>query len=604
MKILFAHIVHSFGLEKWYDEIARAASDGLEISCFCVTLNPPGPGLSWSDLDRRWRQKDKSLLEMYTRLREAASDFDVLLLYNGVNIHPEFLQYLPTFNVFCCFDDPESSANLSEPVASAFDGVFYGNIASRFQYEHWGCRNLAWLPIFTAPSDVPSRDDGARQLDVERDIEISIVCDKTAERRRRLEMLSGAFPQAKCFGKNWISGRIDDEKLHKLYRRSKIGWNVHNSTGPINRRLFALPAFGILQICDNKTGLGQIFRLGEEVVGFDTIPEAIELTRCYLKNEDERKRVAANGFRRYWEDYHPAAIWRRIHRQLDEWMTGCNSQKQVASIPERNTIDLLRPFVQEVACVLGSLTKSTLKVIREYRDSMEVSTPERDERVYLEEKVIPYIENPEMYGVNMARERLAKGEPFEWPNMLALNWAVTALIRNAKRIIEIGSGTGPFAELSSLDPKRQIDCFEEDDFAREWAEKNRAHPNVTFRKHIHPTASSTYDLLVSLDVFEHVVNMRGFLDLCGSWAPRAVFSTPNRNLLSSPKHIGPPPYPPHVREFSPGEFLWILRQYYQHVFLYYMPDVHVPWLEPMNIMSSGTPIIAECHTPIYRRVVS
>jgi len=153
-------VVHSPGVEQWYKNIVSVAGNKLEIQRFCVTIDPPGPRLSWSELDRRWQQKEKKLMELYARLRDVASSCDVFLLYNGANIHPEFVQYLSTFNVYCCFDDPESSANLSAPVAAAFDAVFYGNIASRFQYEQWGCKNLVWLPIFTAPTDVPSKEIG------------------------------------------------------------------------------------------------------------------------------------------------------------------------------------------------------------------------------------------------------------------------------------------------------------------------------------------------------------------------------------------------------------------------------------------------------------
>ena len=81
-------------------------------------------------------------------------------------------------------------------------------------------------------------------------------------------------------------------------------------------------------------------------------------------------------------------------------------------------------------------------------------------------------------------------------------------------------------------------------------------------------------------------------------APRAIFSTPNRTIVRGSLDLGPPVYPAHVREFSPGEIYWILKQYYEEVVLYYMPNVYVPWLEPMTILTQGTPIIAECTGPI------
>jgi spore maturation protein CgeB len=597
MKILFAHTNYAPWVGKWYEEITAAADGNLEIKPFCVTLSPPGPRLTWMELDRRWKQKDKLLMGMYTRLLEAASDCDFLLHYNGANIHPEFLSHLPTFNVFCCFDDPESSSELSKPAAAAFDAVFYGNISSRFQYEAYGCKKLAWLPVFTSPSEVPSKEEGALILSRKRDIDVCLVCDNNDYRHQRLDRLSKAFPEAACFGNGWPDGRIDDVKMREIYFRSKIGWNVHNSTGPINRRLFSLLAHGVFQICDNKTGLSQILQLGDEAVGFDTIPQAIELTHHYLQNDDERRRISVNGYNRYWQDYHATAIWQRIAKQLDEWKKNTTFRQSSLELPRSSALDAAKWYGKASLLRLSKFGQRARNAVREV-SGRKKPTPadEFDEKFYLEDQVVPYIENSEMKGINMAATRLQTGQPFEWPNMLALNWAVTSLIRNAKQIVEIGSGTGPFAEYSSFDRTRIIHCFEDDDFARTWAEKNRNHPNVIYKKLYGSALDSTYDLLVTVDVIEHVHNIHDFLTLCSSLAPRAIFTTPNREVIRGHGDMGPPEYPAHVREFSTGEFYWILKQHYEVVWLYHMPDPYIPYLKPMTILTKGTPIIAECIT--------
>lgn len=599
MKILLGHVVHSPGIDEWYRDIANAACDGIEVKCFCVTLRPPGPRLSWQELDSKWRRKDKNLLEMYGRLLQEAADCDVFILYNGANIHPEFLGYLSTFNVFCCFDDPESSQNINSSMAASFDAVFYGNISSRFQYKSWGCKKLAWLPIFTAPSDVPSHDEGDRLFGRERPMEISLVCDRNHYRKRRLDELALNFEQARCYGSGWETGKITDKELKHIYENTKIGWNIHNSTGPINRRLFTLAGFGCFQICDNKTGLGQIFDLGKEIIGFNTIPEAVDLTRYYLEHDDERQLIAYNGWKRFWRDYHAGAIWERIHRQLCEWgvekhITG---NKQIIALPGYSLRDALTPGFNSMRCRFGKLVKLIGDAVATDESSRNSNLPPYDERAYLGESIPVYLENLEMKGINMAKERLSRGEPFEWPNILALNWAVTSLIGSSKKIIEIGSGTGAFASFSAVDTERTIHCFEEDDFAREWAVQNRNYQNVTYNKYYEKANSQDYDLLVSIEVIEHVSDLRQFLIFCSGLAPRAIFTTPNRLVLHGEDNVGPPVYPPHVREFDPGEIYWILRQYYRHVRLYFMPDVFVPWLETMTIATHGTPIIAECIEP-------
>ena len=607
MRILFGHIVHSPGTAEWYRAIAAAAGEGLEVRPFCVTLDPPGPRLSWAELDARWKRKDRALMDMYARLGEAAASSDVFLLYNGANVHPEFISRLPTFNVFCCFDDPESSADLSAPAAAAFDGVFYGNIASRFQYEAWGCRKLAWLPIFTSPGDVPSREEGERLLAAERSVDIVLVCDNNGYRRSRLETLSRAFPGARCFGRGWETGRIDEQALRSLYGRAKIGWNVHNSTGPINRRLFALPAHGVLQICDNKTGLGVIFDLGREAVGFDTIAEAMDLTRHYLGHDAERRSIAANGWKRYWTDYHAEAIWCTIRERLAEWMSAEGGRDRAATLSaaprvgdeDTSARGLLARLPRAVARRVRAAGRELLRPPEPAPPPPPPAAPRGvDERVSLGERIPPYAENPGLPGVNMARERLSRGEPFEWPNMLALNWAATSLIRDAQSIVEIGSGTGPFAAFASVVPGRILHCFEEDDFARTWAQTHRGRPNVSYFKAYEGNLRDRYDLLVSIDVVEHVEDLRAFLLFCARLAPRAIFSTPNRDVLRGGGTTGPPDYPPHVREFDPGEFYWMMKQYYADVALYHTPDVNVPWLSPMTIATKGTPIVAECAGPL------
>ncbi|MDX1413075.1 MAG: glycosyltransferase [Candidatus Promineifilaceae bacterium] len=535
---------------------------------------------------------------MYGNLMEAAAGYDVLINYNGVNIHPQFLEYLPTFNVFCCFDDPESSVSLSAPVAASYDAVFYGNIAARFQYESWKCKQLAWLPNFSATSEVPRYAESAKLVKAERDIDIVFVGAKTIWRKRRLESLASAFPQAQCYGRGWDSGYIDDVDLHELYQQAKIGWNVHNSSGPINRRLFALPAFGVLQICDNKTGLGQIFKLNEEVVGFDTIPEAIELTRYYLAHEAERLEIVMNAFHRFWQDYHTEAIWQRIHRQLLDWGVKNQAQEiQTRSLPSRKVVkDLLVPNIRRARRTSGQVIRFLCHSSKRFRSRRTVRVI--DERAYLGEKVEAYHENPALPGVNMAKERIASGNPLDWPNILALNWAVTSLIGPAKRIIEIGSGTGPFAQFASVDPERSIDCFEEDDFARNKAIEIRSRDNVRYFKDLNEHLANQYDLLVSVEVIEHVAQLRPFLNTCIKLAPRAIFTTPNRLIVRGKNDIGPPTYAPHVRDFAPGEIYWVLKLFYRLVYLYHMPDVYVPWLEPMTIAANGTPIIAECFNPL------
>jgi len=82
-----------------------------------------------------------------------------------------------------------------------------------------------------------------------------------------------------------------------------------------------LPANGVLQICDNRSHLGNIFELGTEVVGYDTIDEAVEYCHYYLAHEDERRCIAAAGFRRALRDYNEVAAFLHVIGAVEDLMS-------------------------------------------------------------------------------------------------------------------------------------------------------------------------------------------------------------------------------------------------------------------------------------------
>ncbi len=180
----------------------------------------------------------------------------------------------------------------------------------------------------------------------------------------------------------------------------------------------------------------------------------------------------------------------------------------------------------------------------------------------------------------MAKTRLENGEPLEWPSMVALNWSVTSLIGKAKHIVDIAASNGTFAIYASVDTSRTIYCLEGDDFAREKAMELRSRVNINYYSSIQECPEKQFDLLVAVDIIEHVDDLRYFLKFCLNLSPRAIITTPNRNVVRNSTDCGPPVYKPHVREFDPGELYWVLRQYYSVVHLFHMPNAFVPWLAP------------------------
>ncbi len=316
MKILLGYSAYPYPYdvqaihEAW---LARLRAQGYEVDGFCLTLDPPANRLSWPQLEDAWRLGDRKLYRMYENLALRLEQYDVFVNYNGLNLYPDFVRQLPTFNVYGCFDDPESSEDLSKPVAWAYDLCMVANIAALDLYRSWGVQQVQFWPEGFQAKDYDPRLTRQQIMEQARSVDITLICERVnAWRRERVDRFSAAFPQGAYYGLGWPNGFLPLDGSVPLYQRTRIGINIHNSTGPINRRTYALPANGVMQVCDNKSHLGQIFALGKEVIGFDTIDEAIDQCHYYLAHEAERREIAANGWERVHRDYNEIAVFQRL----------------------------------------------------------------------------------------------------------------------------------------------------------------------------------------------------------------------------------------------------------------------------------------------------
>ncbi len=319
----FATVFAAYSKERIQEEEEFATQARLlgydvePIPLFCSGKWWPFP-----KLDEKWRGRSTDLLPQYEALADRLSNKDVMIASGGAMLHPEFVRSLPTFNVFICADDPESSATLSRPAAPAFDFCFPINLASLDDYRRWGCQNVDWLfPPVRAELCDPTLTEEKILAETGRDLEVVMLCERVynvSDRPQRLERLHREFPQAYIRGRGWPQGPVAP---NPVYRRAQIGWNLHNSTGPCNSRVTTLPAFGVMQICDNQAHLAKMFELDREVVGFETIEECIEKTRYYLAHPEERRRIAAAGWKRVMRDYTLASWWNRLVTRIQPAMS-------------------------------------------------------------------------------------------------------------------------------------------------------------------------------------------------------------------------------------------------------------------------------------------
>ncbi|MCK4735931.1 MAG: glycosyltransferase, partial [Methanophagales archaeon] len=317
MKILYSW-GHGNKREKSFieEELKRWINAGYEITPLndreeLGIMNPWAP----DELDRLYRNKDERLIKLYNKVRMLAKTHDIFIVNFGNVYHPEFVKSLKDTSIYSVItsgDDPESSDWCSKPYVYAFDHAFaFGvnfdkdtKITEKFL--EWGAKRADWWS-YGAREDM--YDPSLAEDDIynnDRDIDLIFVGSPWLK-LERLARIKRAFPQMKIYGQRywktivgsgidalrggnspkeafkavfaglWRVKELPMDELVPLYLRCKIGINIHLSYGPSNRRIYQLPANGVMQICDCPEGLGQVYEIGKEVITYHSIEEAIEL---------------------------------------------------------------------------------------------------------------------------------------------------------------------------------------------------------------------------------------------------------------------------------------------------------------------------------------
>ena len=94
--------------------------------------------------------------------------------------------------------------------------------------------------------------------------------------------------------------------MFKLFARSFITLNRHvdvAQNNANNMRLFESTGCGTLLITDYKDNLGELFKIGEEVVAYRSPEECVALVEYFLKYPDEAKEIAEAGQKRTLKDH-------------------------------------------------------------------------------------------------------------------------------------------------------------------------------------------------------------------------------------------------------------------------------------------------------------
>jgi spore maturation protein CgeB len=239
---------------------------------------------------------------------------------------------MPIYKILRTTDGPMTAYDRDFAYLHAYDHVFYHSPAysrdmgMQEKLHYCGAKRATFWPLgsFDALCD-PAKTE-TTILESERDIDVIFIGALHLNKMPLLARIKKAFGSKMVLHgltglkKNvyfnlkygfpgWIRP-IHFGKYIPLYQRAKIGINVHNrgdyTVG--GYRLFDLPANGVMQISDGGEYLHDFFEVGEEIENYRDADELIDKIRYYLMHDEERKRIALNGFKRLQKEYRIAEL--------------------------------------------------------------------------------------------------------------------------------------------------------------------------------------------------------------------------------------------------------------------------------------------------------
>jgi len=242
-----------------------------------------------------------------------------------------------TIHWFC--DDHWRFEKYSSVVAPHFDFVCTTANSALPKYEklgisnkviktQWACNHELYVPY-----------------DIEKDLEISFVGQPHGNRVEVLSTLIKSGLKLEVFGFGWENRpRIPFHQMVRLFSRSKINLNLSNSSTMIGQQIkgrnFEIPGTRSFLLTSNAENLSEYYEDEKEIVISDTAEELAGKANYYLKNENERNKIAQNGYKRTLAEH----TW---HHRLDEIFGYINTKQHHLLTPGEPLVSVIIPCYKQ-----------------------------------------------------------------------------------------------------------------------------------------------------------------------------------------------------------------------------------------------------------------
>ena len=295
-------------VERRYDYGNKNQGLSYQHYNFYHTLLNMNYSLIYFDYDRIIQRYGKR--KMSQILREAVYYYspDILFYFHGDDridhtILKEISDELPTTTVIFLSDD-HMDYEKERPVWKLFNLVVstdregYGKRKKEefgdVLLSQWACNHFLY-----------------KNLNLPKIYDVSFIGKCYGERQGFIDALKRNGINITTFGQGWENGsRVSQADIIKIYNQSKISLNLSLSHDTpdgyiytIKGRDFEVPGCGSLLLTRDAKKIAEYFVPGEEIITYEDANDAAEKIKYYLKNEDEREKIAKRGYERIMKEH-------------------------------------------------------------------------------------------------------------------------------------------------------------------------------------------------------------------------------------------------------------------------------------------------------------
>jgi spore maturation protein CgeB len=242
----------------------------------------------------------------------AAFKPDVIFVYSGVNVSRAVLEMCKEKNIRLILN--WSTFILPGLPYDCYDFVISSARQLKDEFAELGVRCLEFQQAFDdrilqTLGPAPSREiDVAFVGNINEDSSLRIrILEELAEKSDIMIWGSGTESlrrDSPILKKH--HGRTGGVDMFNIYRKSKIALHIHNdghSDYAGAKRYFEVTGAGTMLMAFHQANITEYFKIGEEIVTFESGEDCLQKIRYYLEHEDERERISLAGQKRTLQEH-------------------------------------------------------------------------------------------------------------------------------------------------------------------------------------------------------------------------------------------------------------------------------------------------------------